>query len=148
MNRVSRPNTAAFAFVLALALATTGCADDRQSERAPGAPGGQTVGEVEPSPPERMAPNLVVTVLRCDRDGDSLRTTGSIRNQGQEDVRYVDVTLSWADSTGTPVATDVASIVQGETIMSGDSVVFDVATAHPQATECADARIFFYEPIP
>jgi hypothetical protein len=95
-----------------------------------------------------MAPNLVVTILGCARDGDSLRTTASIRNQGQEDVRYIDVSLAWADSAGTLVATDVASIVGGETLMSGDSVAFDVATAHPQASQCAEASIFFYEPIP
>jgi hypothetical protein len=109
---------------------------------------GQAPGEEAPTTSPRMAPNLVVNLLGCDRDGDSLRTTASIRNQGQEDVRYVDVSLTWADSTGGLVATDVASIVGGETLMAGDSVVFGVATAHPQATQCAETSIFFYEPIP
>jgi hypothetical protein len=90
---------------------------------------------------------LIVNILGCDRVGDSLRTTGSIRNRGQ-DVRYIDVSLSWADSAGTLVATDVASIVGGETLMTGDSVVFAVATGHPQAAQCTEASVFFYEPIP
>jgi hypothetical protein len=134
------------AVAIGLVVATTACADAPEGESdAPGRQGSDAAGT---SRSTGMAPNLVVTILGCDRAGDSLRTRGSIRNQGQEDVRYIDVSLAWADSAGTLVASDVAAIVGGETLMSGDSVVFDVATAHPLASRCSEARIFFYEPIP
>jgi len=126
----------------------TACADAPEASPSTEDAGGQAPGVAAPTASSGFAPNLVANLLGCDRDGDSLRTTGSIRNQGQVDVRYVDVSLAWADSTGALVATDVASIVGGETLMAGDSVVFDVATAHPQASRCTDASVFFYEPIP
>ncbi len=97
--------------------------------------------------PSAPRPNLLINVLACERLADSLRTTASVRNVGQEDVRYVDVTLTWSDAAGNVVTTDIASVVQGETIMAGDSMVFEVATADPLATECA-ASVFFFEPIP
>jgi hypothetical protein len=146
MSRL-RSVSVAITLPLCLALGATACTEAPESESAAEAPPSQA-DSTQSGSPRRMAPNLVATVLGCEPETDSLRTIGSIRNQGQEDVRYVDLTLSWADSTGALVATDVASIVGGETIMAGDSVVFDVATAHPQASQCIGASIFFYEPIP
>ena len=135
------------AAALGLVIGATGCTERPETEPSGEVPANQA-DSVQSGSSTRMAPSVVATMLGCERDGDSLRTIGSIRNQGQEDVRYVDVSLSWADSTGALVATDVASIVGGETVMVGDSVIFDVATAHPQASQCVGASIFFYEPIP
>ena len=147
LRRASAP--AALLFCLAVgAAACTEAPDSGAGAESGGEVPAGGADSAQSAPLPRMAAPLVATVLGCEREADSLRTTGSSRNQGQEDVRYIDLTLSWADSTGTLVATDVASIVGGETLMAGDSVVFDVATAHPQASECVEASVFFYEPIP
>ena len=150
MTRVPRclSTTILPATVLILCLGLSACGSPPADEE-PGAESSEAQGQASGEAAPRAIPaHVVVNLLRCERDGDSLRTIGSARNQGQEDVRYVDVSLSWADSTGALVATDVASIVQGETLMAGDSVVFSVATAHPQAAECSEASLFVYEPIP
>jgi hypothetical protein len=135
------------ALILGFALSLQACADVPEGGPPSDARGGPAT-EVEESGPQPGTVPLTVDIVGCERVGDSIRTTGVVRNRGQADVRYIDVSLSWADSTGTLVATDVASIVGGETLMSGDSVSFGVATAHPQASRCAEASIFFYEPIP
>jgi hypothetical protein len=147
MTLAIRHVSAAAALTLSLIIGATACTERPEADPSGEAPTNQA-DSARSGSSTRMAPSVVATMLGCDRDGDSLRTIGSIRNQGQEDVRYVDVSLTWADSTGALVATDVASIVGGETIMAGDSIVFDVATAHPQASQCVGTSIFFYEPIP
>ena len=68
--------------ILALCLGLAGCG----SPPADGEPGagsseaqGQASGETAP---RAMPAHVAVNLLGCERDGDSLRTIGSARNQG------------------------------------------------------------------
>lgn len=90
---------------------------------------------------------LAARVTGCRRAGDSLVTTGSLRNASNITVRYVEVGLSWLNAAGDTVDTEVVEVVGGETLMYGDSVPFRGATASPQATDCR-ADLFTYDAVP
>lgn len=98
-----------------------------------------------PTPPPPVV-DLALSVDSCTRRSTYLWTEGSVRNQGEATVNFVQVRLTWQDADGSTVDTGSTYAVGRESLRPGESTTFQGATQHSTARRCVASVLDYRRP--